>query len=243
MWDISLEDYTAAVAAVTEPEALWHAVVGFFGDHAIPMVSYHHFGAKSQQALHNYGIRAHGFPADWVAHYLEHHLFDHDPIVALAARTSRPFYWSDIRRLVEVTGAEEAMLRALEAADLGDGLSLQVHGAGFRNGYVGLGFGGQRPALSEAQVFELKCAAQLAHLRYCDLVPDDPDAVRTLSPREREVLHWIARGKSNGVIADILAVSRHTVDTLVRRIFDKLDVADRTTAAVKGLGHGLIRPH
>ncbi|MEX0367477.1 MAG: LuxR C-terminal-related transcriptional regulator [Ruegeria sp.] len=43
-------------------------------------------------------------------------------------------------------------------------------------------------------------------------------------------------------MADILLLSPHTVDTLVRRIFSKLDVADRTTAAIRGVGAGLILP-
>ena len=51
---------------------------------------------------------------------------------------------------------------------------------------------------------------------------------------------WIARGKSYGVIADILDVSRHTVDTLVRRIFEKLGVTDRTTAAIRAVGAGIV---
>ncbi len=35
-------------------------------------------------------------------------------------------------------------------------------------------------------------------------------------------------------------ISVHTVDTIVRRIFRKLDVADRTSAALKGVAYGLI---
>jgi DNA-binding NarL/FixJ family response regulator len=42
------------------------------------------------------------------------------------------------------------------------------------------------------------------------------------------------------VIAEILAISPGTVDTYMRRIYDKLEVSDRTSAAVKGVGMGLI---
>ena len=50
----------------------------------------------------------------------------------------------------------------------------------------------------------------------------------------------MARGKSNGVIAEILGISDHTVDTLVRRVFAKLGVGDRISAAIKGIGAGLV---
>ncbi|MCW2404603.1 DNA-binding NarL/FixJ family response regulator [Sphingobium sp. B1D7B] len=51
----------------------------------------------------------------------------------------------------------------------------------------------------------------------------------------------MAKGKSNNVIAKILSVAPGTVDTYLRRVFNKLGVADRTTAAVKGVGMGLIQ--
>ena len=76
----------------------------------------------------------------------------------------------------------------------------------------------------------------MAYLQYCNLTEHLSALERDLSPREMEILNWIARGKSNAVIGDILGLSRHTADTLVRRLFDKLGVADRTTAVIRGLG-------
>ncbi len=61
-----------------------------------------------------------------------------------------------------------------------------------------------------------------------------------LTPREVEVLRWIARGKSNTVIAQILGISRHTVDTHNRRIYRKLGAGDRITATVRAMEAGLL---
>lgn len=61
-----------------------------------------------------------------------------------------------------------------------------------------------------------------------------------LSPREREVLCWVSRGKSNSVIADILGISQHTVDTHIRRIFRKLGTTDRTTASIRAMETGQL---
>jgi DNA-binding CsgD family transcriptional regulator len=58
-----------------------------------------------------------------------------------------------------------------------------------------------------------------------------------LSPREREVLHQVARGLTHGQIASMMGISRHTVDTYVKRIRSKLDLANKaelTRAAVLG---------
>ena len=54
------------------------------------------------------------------------------------------------------------------------------------------------------------------------------------------MLGWVAGGKSNTVIADILGISAHTVDAHLRRICLKLGVSDRISAAVRGIGIGLI---
>ncbi len=79
------------------------------------------------------------------------------------------------------------------------------------------------------------------HLRYCELLLRDARArCRSLSSREAEVLTWVARGKTNASIGEILGISAHTVDAHLRRIYLKLGVVDRISAALRGLGFGLI---
>jgi DNA-binding NarL/FixJ family response regulator len=60
-----------------------------------------------------------------------------------------------------------------------------------------------------------------------------------LSPRERDVLRLLARGMSNPDIATTLFLTEGTVRNYVSSIFSKLDVSDRTQAAVIALRHGL----
>jgi DNA-binding CsgD family transcriptional regulator len=56
-----------------------------------------------------------------------------------------------------------------------------------------------------------------------------------LSPREREVLHWLAEGKRDGEIAVILGIAPRTVTTHVERVLAKLGVRNRTAAATLGV--------
>jgi DNA-binding CsgD family transcriptional regulator len=53
-----------------------------------------------------------------------------------------------------------------------------------------------------------------------------------LSPREREVAEWVAQGKSNEEIAIILGISAHTVKNHMDKIFRKLGVENRCSAAI-----------
>jgi DNA-binding CsgD family transcriptional regulator len=52
-----------------------------------------------------------------------------------------------------------------------------------------------------------------------------------LTPRETEVLYWLARGKTNRDIADICGMKPRTVTKHVEHIFDKLGVETRAAAA------------
>ena len=62
-----------------------------------------------------------------------------------------------------------------------------------------------------------------------------------LSPREMEILQHVVRGSSNKEIAHILRISQQTVKNHISSILRKLDVKDRTEAAVYALRHGWIR--
>jgi NarL family two-component system response regulator LiaR len=61
-----------------------------------------------------------------------------------------------------------------------------------------------------------------------------------LSARERDVLTELARGRSNREIARALSLGEQTVKSYVSSILTKLDLHDRTQAAVFGLQQGLV---
>ncbi|MCE7082260.1 response regulator transcription factor [Streptomyces sp. ST2-7A] len=61
----------------------------------------------------------------------------------------------------------------------------------------------------------------------------------TLTEREREVLALIARGRANREIARALVLSEKTVKTHVSNILMKLELADRTQAALWAVRNGL----
>lgn len=66
--------------------------------------------------------------------------------------------------------------------------------------------------------------------------PFDPSAA-PLTAREREVLDWVAAGKTNRDIAAILGASPRTVEKHLERIYEKLGVETRTAAAMRARLH------
>jgi len=72
-------------------------------------------------------------------------------------------------------------------------------------------------------------------------VDDSREAFSPLSPREMEILQFVTRGMSNKEIAVSLGISHQTVKNHMTAILHKLDVEDRTQAAVYALRRGWVR--
>lgn len=62
-----------------------------------------------------------------------------------------------------------------------------------------------------------------------------------LTPREIDVLQLLVEGLTNQAIAQVLGISAGTVKSYVQIILRKLDVTDRTQAAVKAIRVGLVK--
>ncbi len=69
---------------------------------------------------------------------------------------------------------------------------------------------------------------------------DDDQGYSDLTPREREVLKLIASGRANKEIGTELGISERTVKTHISNIFSKLQLTDRTQAALFVHNRGLL---
>jgi len=69
-----------------------------------------------------------------------------------------------------------------------------------------------------------------------------PPGIDELTPRELEVFHLLATGKTNGEIAAELIVGETTVKTHVTRILMKLALRDRVQAVVLAYETGIVTP-
>jgi two-component system, NarL family, response regulator LiaR len=94
-----------------------------------------------------------------------------------------------------------------------------------------------RAAATGGSVLEPRVAALLVH-RLRERDGDGP--LEKLSAREREVLAALSRGRSNREIARELSLGEQTVKSYVSSILTKLDLQDRTQAAIFGLQQGLV---
>ncbi|HVF18729.1 MAG TPA: response regulator transcription factor [Mycobacteriales bacterium] len=85
-------------------------------------------------------------------------------------------------------------------------------------------------------------AAVVGHFRrQADRAPADSRTLDQLTPREREVLALMARGRSNAEIGADLVLSAGTVKTHVANVLAKLGVRDRVQAVIAAYETGLVQ--
>ena len=236
-----ITDYEIAVAAAETPEALWALLEGYFRDTVVNRVIYLHLPPIGAPDERSPAVRADGFPEELVTRYLAERMFRDNPMLRYAQTSAEPVYWEAIADDARLGTRERAFVEELTSHGLGAGVGIPVYGPNGRVGHCGLGFRAGVLRLPESTLREFQWACQLGHLRYCDMLQAALGPPPTLSGRENEVLSLVARGKSNTMIGEILGISSHTVDAHLRRIYVKLGVFDRISAAVRGIGVGLIR--
>jgi LuxR family transcriptional regulator, quorum-sensing system regulator CciR len=179
-----------------------------------------------------------GLPWIWERQYRARlHLID--PLPQFAVDRLAPFYWPDDLADVKLDKKQQRFMQIAAQYGLARGVGVACFGPDGRSGFLGAALPDDMPPPDSAMLQGIQAIGQTSFQTYCRIVKRATE-VPPLSNRELEVLHWIGRGKSNSVIAEILAISPSSVDVYVRRIFAKLGVTDRTTASVKAFALGLL---
>jgi LuxR family quorum sensing-dependent transcriptional regulator len=171
------------------------------------------------------------WPVSWWWRYVSQNYIARDPVVARMNHSALPFRWSETRALAPRTGR-----RVLdEAGEFGltDGLALAVHG----EGTVGaVSIAAQHYELSPHQQAGLQLAAYYLHARVASLrAKGAPRTPRVLAPRERECLNWVAAGKTDWEISQILNISEQTAHGYVQNALSKLGARTRAQAVALAL--------
>lgn len=186
------------------------------------------------------GVRTISLPDSWSARYRTANYIRRDPSVRALAHTRVPYTWSEAL-MFENYGRTERNI-VFEAADHGLHSGFVVPIVSGRTGSAVVSLAGEENALSKRERAELHFAAMYAHARIRELAPADgpKDMSPQLSQRERECLEWVAAGKSDWEIGEILSISERTAGSHIERAKAKMGVATRMQAVVCALQCGEI---
>ena len=234
----TLNQFVEAAGQAPSIEALNDVFLRYLSQFGFEAVSYHLLRDALDTLSFDASLNLCTFPEAWVDYYRALDYFQDDPIMLHALGATLPFHWFDVQKDDILSPHQQQFFDDLHAAGFSDGIGVPVFGPLATAGFFGFGVRHGKLSLPPSTIREIQFACHQVHNRTFELRRHSTPPA--LSEREREVLHWAAQGKSNGVIASILGVSTHTVDTIMRRIFTKLEVSSRVSAVLKAVGSGLV---
>ena len=174
------------------------------------------------------------YPTNWQRCYIENNYLAIDPTVAHGLSTTRPILWSDESMHQQDEFWEEASVNGLkygwaQSSTLNPSTTGMLTVA--RNNER---INTQELSLKQPLLLWLNDAFQSA---YAEIVLPRiaPQPKPDLSSREIEVLKWCSDGKTSDKIAVIFHVKKRTVDFHVANAIEKLNVTNKTAAAVRAV--------
>lgn len=180
------------------------------------------------------------YPAAWKQRYEQANSQQGDPTVTRICNSPTPLLWDEA-----LFAGSEVLWQDARRYGLNHGWSYAVLDEPI--GISLLSLARSSPAISSqelaAKQSQMRWLTQTAHQALSRAIRHKlAEAVPSLTEREIEVLKWSADGKSAQDIAEILALSKRTVDFHIKNSVSKLNTPNKTAAVVRAVLLGLVRP-
>jgi LuxR family quorum-sensing system transcriptional regulator CciR len=196
----------------------------------------HHVDVRRSNAA----IRIHNYPDGWAEWFDEQALGASDPVHRASNVTSVGFTWSRLAEMIALTRQDRKILELAREAGIGEGFTVPAHVPGEAHGscsfacVAGEPFFEQHLSLLQlVGAFAFEAARRMRRERFARTPVE-------LTERQREVVIWAARGKSDWEIARILGISEQTVIEHLKHARERYGVGRRTLLAVHALFDGTI---
>jgi len=197
--------------------------------------------------LHNVDLRHAGeqslflttYPSEWLEEVLEQGHYLEDPIHAACARTPSGLAWDRIGDVLELTSRQRAILERARDHDLVSGYSLPIRMPGESEAIFTAARARDDPLDAEA-ILTARLLGSIAYDRAHALLAEGtpPPAPISLSPRQIECIAFVAQGKSDWEIGQILGLSRDTVHEYVEAARRRYGVRRRTQLVLRVVRDG-----
>ena len=230
-----VQDFVAAAADVTsmaELRSLIDDATRDLGFDYYAIVHHVCFGRPSKD-----NVRLSNYPVEWLALMREKGR-PADPVLKVAERTSSGFKWSALESLISLNEAERAHLRLAASFDIIQGYTVPNHIPGETFGSCNFAVRGKR-AFPDDNISAAQALGSFAFEAARRIIKQRPGEIylepAPLSERQRECLLFVARGKSDSVIADLLAIRPKTVNEHIEAAKRRYSVATRSQLLVRAL--------
>jgi LuxR family transcriptional regulator, quorum-sensing system regulator BjaR1 len=181
---------------------------------------------------------ANGWPQEWFDIYTHENFVAVDPVARLGATTVQPFGWSEARYDKDSDPAAHVVMTRATEFRLMDGYCIPMH---YDEGSAVVSLATEYLNLDPIAKNAMQLVGVYAHNRIRSLARPERQEPSLLTAREREVLRWVAGGKTSWEISVILKISERTVKFHLVEASRKLNTVNRTSAVATALARGLIK--
>jgi DNA-binding CsgD family transcriptional regulator len=213
----------------------------FVCDMDMSKLAYHHLPPHRADDFDEKHFYARGYRSEMVSEYKRNNIIFSNPVSDYVRGASDALTMAEVGPKLNYSEGQKAYLYQFYASEHTNGLLIPVYGLKNRNGFFVLTSKSEDRIHAPNEIRLLKLACQEVHHKICQALIDKIVQSVSLTNRETEILTWVARGKSNSVIADIVGISPHTVNGYLRAVYLKTGVSDRTSAALVGVSKSLIQ--
>lgn len=177
------------------------------------------------------------WPEDYVKDRKSRNVFVHDPIIKQAIRTKAPFSWEDVYRKSDKFGRD--IIDEARQFTRKNGLLIPIHLYDQTPGCVSVG--ADKIDITKQQISWIDVVCMQAYSKILGFLGPQPFEIHAeLTPREIDVVHYGAAGKTNWEISEILELSEHTVRDYFRTTAKKLNTVSRTHTIAVAISNGLV---
>lgn len=189
-----------------------------------------------QQISH---VLLHAWPQEWSLRYFSKGYLRHDPAIRLVKQGCTPFFWSGVGELCQVCLFGRRVMEEAMEFRLCEGFTLAF--STVERQAIGFSIAGEKLDLDPCERLALELVAAYTCGSAVLLAEGSRKREHVqLSPRQRDVLHWLSEGLSVDEIGDRLTISSHTVDMHLRAVREKFGVTSSIHAVAEAFRQGQI---
>jgi DNA-binding CsgD family transcriptional regulator len=175
----------------------------------------------------------------WTAQFRERRYFADDPVSRWSFSQSKPFTWKTAREMTKATARTKEIQQEASRYGMSDGIVFPMFDPNSWQSVISLATD-DKGGLAKDQIGDLYLLSSYCAMTASSLLrsADQPD--RRLTDREKEILQWVSRGKTDWEIATILRMSEGSVTQRLVRIREILDVTNKAQTVSRAIRLGLI---
>lgn len=177
-------------------------------------------------------------PQGWKQRYFEQGYAAHDPCVSEVMTNLEPFLWSEAFARSQRDRIQRRIFDEAADFNLNEGMCIPIYGP---RRYVAFAtLAGMQIDVAPGSRAALHVMALYTHNKLLNLASSPRPNQPNLTRREAECLRWVAQGKSDWEIGEILSISERTAHWYIECAKRKLGVATRVQAAMRAFADGMI---